>query len=80
MPAETRFLLWVALLAALLFYPVAQLVWVLSVRRLERRRGEPLSDEERRGQRRRAFLLSAFLSLLFSVVYNLYLTRAAGDG
>lgn len=80
MTAELRFLLWVAVLAALLFYPVARLVWVLSVRRLERRRGERLSDEERRGQRRRAFLLSAVVSTLFSALYNIYLMRVGGDG
>jgi hypothetical protein len=34
----------VAVLAGLLFLPGSKLVWVISVRRLERRLGQPLSD------------------------------------
>jgi len=75
----TGFVVWVMVLALLLFYPVARLVWVLSVRRLERRRGDRLSDVERRGQLRRAYVISAFVSLMFSALYNFALMRGS-DG
>ena len=50
----TYYWLSVLVLAALLFWPAAKLVWVLSVRRLERKLGQALSAEERLGQRNRA--------------------------
>ena len=38
-----NFLIWVLILAALLFWPVSKLVWVLSVRRLQRKLDKQLS-------------------------------------
>ena len=57
-------------LALLLVVPVSRMVWVLSVRRLERRRGETLSIEERKGQRVRARVIAVVLSTLFSALFN----------
>ena len=66
----TYYWLSVVVLAALLFLPVSQLVWVLSVRRLERKLGQPLSEEERAGQRNRARLIALILCVLFSALFN----------
>ena len=60
----------VAVLTLLLFLPVSRLIWVLSVRRLERRRGERLTIDERRGQLIRARFLGFLLAALFSALFN----------
>lgn len=61
----------VLLLAALLFFPVSKLVWVLSVRRLQRKLKRDLDAGEIAGQRRRARILSIVLVLIFSYLFNL---------
>jgi dolichol kinase len=66
----TYYWLSVAVLAALLYLPVSQLVWVLSVRRLERKLGQALSDRERAGQRNRARFLAVILCVIFSALFN----------
>lgn len=73
----TYYWLSVALLAALLFLPASRLIWVLSVRRLERKGGRPLSDAERAGQRNRARLLALLLCLAFSALFNFRLLEMA---
>ena len=60
----------VAVLAGLLVLPVSKLVWVLSVRRMERRLGHPLTDQERLGQRGRAWFVAIILCALFSAMFN----------
>ena len=60
----------VVVLAGLLLWPVSKLVWVLSVRRLERRLGQPLSEQEREGQRGRAWFLAIVLCSLFAALFN----------
>ena len=70
-PQGWIFLAYVVVLAAMLFIPVSRLIWVLSVRRLERRLDRPLDDGEREGQRRRARVLTAFVVLLFSLLFNI---------
>ena len=71
----------VLILAGLLLYPVATLIWVMSVRRLERKLSRPLEDEERTGQRNRAWILAVFLCLLFSFLFNLSMVGSGiGDG
>ena len=67
---QTAFWTWVLLLAALLYYPVSKLVWVMSVRRLQRKLGRALEEAEIRGQRQRAWVVAAFLVLIFSWLYN----------
>jgi hypothetical protein len=68
----------VAVLAALLFWPVSKLVWVLSVRRLERRQGHALSDQDRQGQRNRAWFLAIVLCVAFSALFNYQILDMAG--
>lgn len=74
------FTLSVVVLAALLFLPVSRLVWVLSVRRLERRTGTALDETERAGQLVRARLVALVLVILFSLLFNLGMLGAPGRG
>lgn len=76
----TYYWLSVVVLTALLFWPVAKLVWVLSVRRLERRQGQALSDQERLGQRNRASLLAIVLCAVFSALFNYQILDMARHG
>ena len=71
MSASAFFTLSVIVLAALLFLPVTRIIWVLSVRRFERRRGEPLAEDERHGQLVRARLVALFVVVVFSLMFNL---------
>jgi len=66
-----NFILWVLLLAALLFWPLSKLVFVLSVRRLQRKLARALDSTEVAGQMNRARVISVFVSVLFSYLYNL---------
>lgn len=65
----------VLVLALLLFFPVSNFIWVMSVRRLERKLGKALSEQERQGQRNRARIIAAFVSLLFSLLFNTHLMK-----
>jgi hypothetical protein len=76
----THYWLSVLVLAGLLFWPVAKLVWVLSVRRLERKLGQALSPQERHGQRNRAWLLAAVLCFAFSLLFNYQLLDMSAYG
>jgi len=61
-------LLWIVLLAAALFFPVRQLIWVVSVRRAER--GDGQADEARRAVlKRRANITAVLLGFVFSFFY-----------
>jgi len=65
--------LWAIVLAVALFYPVRQLIWVLSVRRAERDGNE---DEARRqALKRRATVTSVLLSFVFAVIYTTAIMR-----
>ena len=70
---DLTFVIWVVLLAALLYFPTSNLIWVLSVRRLQRKEKRELSEAEREGQKNRARFLAVFLVLLFSYLFNLQL-------
>ena len=61
----------VALLALLLFFPVRRMIWVLSVRRMQRRQGRELTGAELQGQRGRAGFVAVLLVVLFSWLFNL---------
>lgn len=65
------FLLSVLVLAALLFFPISKLIWVFSVRRLQRKLNRELNQTEIAGQMTRARFISIFVSLLFSYLFNL---------
>jgi len=63
--------IWAVLLAAALFYPVRQLIWVVQVRRAERDGNE---DEARRASlKTRATVTSVLLCLVFSFLYTAHL-------
>lgn len=68
--AAGTFIFWVVLLIALLIYPVTQWIWVLSVRRLQRRLDRELSAAELAGQKRRAWIVGAVICSVFSVLFN----------
>ena len=74
------FTLWVLLLAALLFWPMSKLIFVLSVRRLQRKLDRQLDDKEMAGQLNRARVVSVLASLLFSFLYNLNTLGLPGSG
>lgn len=78
MSAAAFFTLSVVVLAALLYLPVTRIIWVLSVRRFERRRGEPLPADERHGQLIRARLLALLLVILFALMFNLVMLGVPG--
>jgi len=59
-----------------LFFPVRKLIWVLSVRRSEGKKGEQLDDADRARLLRRAGMTSALLCFLFSLAYVSQIFRA----
>ena len=71
MPSELFYLLSVTLLALLLYYPVNKLIFILSVRRYEKKIGNSLSDEELRGQLIRSRFITIILIIFFSLLFNL---------
>jgi len=74
------FVFWVLLLAVLLFWPVSSLIWTFSVRRMQRKLKKELDEQEILAQKRRARIVSAFVCLLFSVMYNLSTLGPPSDG
>ena len=80
MSQELWFLTSVVVLTALLFFPVSKLIWVLSVRRLQRRSGRELSEVELEGQIRRARVIAALVSVIFSFLFNANLLGLPGHG
>ncbi len=80
MSQELWFLTSVVVLTALLFFPVSKLIWVLSVRRLQRRSGRELSEVELEGQLRRARVIAALVSVIFSFLFNANLLGLPGHG
>ena len=65
-------------LALVLFFPVSKLIWVLSVRRLQRKERRELSSAELNGQLNRARMLAVVVSLVFSYLFNLTLGVSLG--
>lgn len=63
-------LLWSVLLAVALFFPVRQFIWVLSVRREERRLGQPTDEVRRTALKRRASVTAALLCFVFATLYQ----------
>jgi len=59
---------WTILLSIALFYPVRQLIWILYVRRTQKKQ-QSVSDVEKNILKRRATFTSIFLSIVFSYVY-----------
>ena len=65
------YLLSVIILTLLLYYPVNKLIFVLSVRRIEKKTGKNLSNMEKSGQLKRSRFISIILILLFSCLFNI---------
>jgi hypothetical protein len=63
----------VLVLAGLLFIPASKLIWVMSVRRLQRKTGHELNDSEIQGQKNRARIIALVLVAVFSWFFNLNL-------
>jgi len=71
MPSELFYLLSVMFLAILLYYPVNKLIFILSVRRYEKKIGNSLNDKELKGQLIRSRFISIILIVIFSSLFNL---------
>jgi hypothetical protein len=67
---EKYHLLWALLLAAALFLPVRRLIWVLSVRRVQRLEGQEADPERQRVLMRRAGATAALLCFLVGYLYT----------
>ena len=65
------FVVSVLLLSAFLFIPVSRLVWVFSIRRLEKKLHRSATREEIDFQRKRAFVLSVPIVAIFSYLFCL---------
>jgi len=59
--------IWIVALAALLFFPVRQLIWALQVRRAQKRAGD--MDEKELRLKSRSGFTAALLSLIFAYFY-----------
>ena len=73
MNEDVFFLAGIVLLSIALYFPVNKLVWVLSVRRLERKYKKKLTDVETKLQLNRARFISIILVIIFSYFFNLKL-------
>ena len=62
--------LWSAALGAALFFPVRQLIWVMAVRREQRRIGRLPDDSVRAGLKSRASVTAGLLCLVFAAAYG----------
>jgi len=66
--SQDYWLLWALALTIALFFPVRQLIWVVSVRRADKRK--QTDDAERARLKRRAGVTAGLLSAIFSVFYT----------
>ena len=60
--------IWVVFLSAALFFPVRQLIWVLYVRKKQKSQ-QIVSEEEKKGLKKRAAFTSILLCVVFSYIY-----------
>lgn len=70
----------VAVLVVMLFFPVSRIVWVLSVRRMQRKLQRELVPQELEGQMRRARFIAIFVCLIFSVLFCLQMIGYPKNG
>ena len=68
---NSYYLISVIILALLLYYPVNKMIFVLSVRRLERRISKQLNEDQKNGQLKRSRFISIILILCFSCLFNI---------
>ncbi len=62
--------LWSAALAMALFFPVRKMIWVLSVRKEQRRAGEMPDEKMQQYLKGRAGVTSGLLCLVFAAAYG----------
>ena len=62
--------LWSAALAVALFFPVRQMIWVLAVRKEQRRAGQRPDDKMKKYLKGRATVTSGLLCLVFAAAYG----------
>ncbi len=62
--------LWTAALAVALFFPVRHMIWVLAVRKEQRRAGEMPDEKMRQYLKGRAGVTSGLLCLIFAAAYG----------
>ncbi len=74
------FLASVLVLALLLYFPVSKLIWVLGVRRLQKREQRELSEAELRDQLNRARFIAVLVSLAFAYLFTLNVIGAVAHG
>lgn len=74
------FWLSVTVLALLLYLPVTRLIWVLSVRRLQRKRGGALSADESVAQLTRARFIAVIVCAVTALLFNLQSLGWPGHG
>ena len=74
------FILWVLLLTVLMFWPVSNLIWTVSVRRKQKKLQTELSKDEIRAQKQRARFISVVICFVFSILYNLSRLGVPIDG
>lgn len=70
---NSYFLISFVVLSALLFFPTSKLIWVISVRRLQKKSKKELSKTEIDGQLNRARIIAIFVVLIFSYLFNISL-------
>ena len=58
------------LLAVLLFFPITKFVWVVRVRRFERKEGRTATEAEREKLKKSARFISAAIAVTFAFLYN----------
>ncbi len=61
--------LWTIVLGLALFWPIRNLIWVLSVRREQARTGDTPDEARRRALKMRASVTAGLLSFVFAVIY-----------
>ena len=71
MNEELFFYLSVLILAAALYIPVNKLIWVLSVRRIEKKSKSKLNEYQRNLQKNRSRFISILLVFIFSYLFNM---------
>lgn len=75
-----QYWLWVAILTAALFLPAAKLIWVLSIRRLEKKLGHDMDHRERLAQQNRARFIALLLCFIFAALFNFQSLQMAHYG
>ena len=71
MSQKYYFIISVIFLSIMLYFPVNKLIWVLSIRRLERKKNVLLTELEKKMQLNRSRFITIILVVVFSYLFNL---------